>query len=834
MPCWDSASRIFNAVLDTPFTTVFVANGASGNPPPSRLCALVLVGAGGAGNGAAAGGGGAYLETAFTTKTAAASNTMRIGHGGAVTDVGSTVFGGGREGASRTRYGGGGSAYRNGTSSPNDFVVGGGGAAASSNFASQTGLSAAGGGGGAFSSVAPSSDPSSAGGSTQTTGGAGGVAGGGAGSLGSLPSAGSGGLGAAFLAGLGGGGGGGGGRAAGGGGGNQGTAPNTRGGAGSGGSSFNFDAALTHAGANGYTQASPYTQTNETRGAGDGGLGAGGHGLSVIAWKRCTTVVCPEVPSQLVPPALHICLTETQLQSLVAGAGDPDCDTPPPYLGFRYKGWPFFISRTPPQVAVSRPCDRVPISSDLSAPRWVPTAGYCELVHKATKFEAQTSCVPLCASDCPTTIYFCDEVRAQIGAPPCLSDGRCHFFTHAGCDYLYGGTHQVVNCEPPAPFNPEMGYAGSSAPPCIDGKVPSVFAVGPNVYTGGFQCGASMTLAWDASTVSWVKSSTTPCIGTVGSWSTSMTMGCLYNLTGADPTGCWSNFIDGQTAIPCVCGDSLSDFKGGTVACENAIGRWGITTRGRCDDAQEVPCVPASAPCQCWEMRALWRGAGYDPFTDPVNQSKLISVDPSDIGEPFVTALTITRACAHPTPCCGWVAIDAGDSALCTITIDGCSFVGTGTAAQFAAKINEVLSSAGIVAVGSPDYWLGARWRGSAAFPNDSDCYAGGNNGDNAIVASNTATTAVIACQYSSIWKGGIQVRVDARKGYYPMAYPACVCSDGECYVEADYISTGVLREKPSPANLGELKPLALVSGSEEHCAFFPSPPSVTFPAQIT
>lgn len=832
MPCWNSQSRIFNAVLSSPFTTVFVANGASGNPPPSRLCALVLVGAGGAGNGTAAGGAGAYLETTFTTRAASVSNTMRIGHGGAVSDVGSTVFGGGREGASRTRYGGGGSAYRNGTTSPNDFVVGGGGAAASANFASQTGQSAVGGSGGTVSSVAPSSDPSSAGGATQTVGGAGGVAGGGAGTQGTLPSAGSGGLGAGFLTGLGGGGGGGGGRAGGGGGGNQGTAPNIRGGAGSGGASFNFDAALTHAGLGGYTQASPYTN-NESRGLGDGGISAGFNGLGVIAWKRCTNVVCPEVPSALVPPALHICLTETQLHDLVKGAGDFDCDPPPPYLGFKYKGWPFYISRTPPQVAASRPCDRVPLTADLSAPRWVPSANYCETVYSANKVPEQSACVPLCAGDCPDTIYFCDEVRADIGAPPCLQDGRCHYFSHGGCDYVFSGV-QTVNCTPPQPFNPDMAYEGSSEPPCVE-KVPTVFAVGPHVFTGGFQCGSSVPLTWDAGSVSWVKASTTACTAVVGQWRTSMEMKCLYNLTGTDPSGCWKNYIQGQIAVPCECLNNFGDLNGGSVACENAVGRWGIVTYGRCDDAQPVPCPTAVATCSCWEMLGLFRKAFYDPSVDLPNQSKLIPVDPAEIAEPFVTALTITRTnCPHPPPCCSWVTVDAGSSSVATVTIDGCSFVGTGTAADFADKINKVLGSAGIVAVGSPDYWLGARWRGSMEFPNDVDCKSGGGNGDDAMVVSNTSTTAIIACRYNSIWRMAINVYVEARKGFYPAAYPACVCSDDECYVTADYISTGVLKEKPSPALLSELMPLGLVSGSEQHCAFYPSPPSMQFPLLIT
>lgn len=819
MPCWDSRSRVFNAVLSSPFTTTFFATNAAGNPPQNTRCALVLIGAGGAGNTIASGGGGAYIETQFTTRASTQSNTMRIGHAGAITNVGATVFGGGAQGASFTRYGGGASAYRNGESAPEDFIAAGGGGAASSLFASQTNEPAVGGSGGTVLSARPSTDASTAGSASQTVGGAGGVTGGAAGQLGTLPTAGNGGAGASL------GGGGGGGRAAGGGGGNQGT----RGGAGTGGASLNFNPAISHSGRDGYTQASPYTNIGSTRGIGDGGIGLGNAGRGVIAWRRCPSQVCPEVPEGL-PPALHICITDSQLNNLKTAAGTDACDSP--YLAFKYQGWPFYIAKTPPQV-VARPCDRLATNADLSAPRWVASANYCETIYTAQRTVQVSGCAAGCGSpNCAATIYFCDEYRHQIGMPPCiLTDGKCHWMSYQACDYLVTGTVDA-NCDPPTPFNVGI-YNGTTNPPCTGSKPFGQYDVGPFVFTGGFQCGSDSTVkfTWDGSGLPWYRQSSAACKPYVGPWTGHFTMNCLYHLTGDDVDGCWAVFNQGQNWAPCQCTSNFSDVIFGGE-CVHSVDRWDIVKEGLCPPVAGVP--QCQDPCICYGHRAIFRGCENGAVG--VQRPILVGAAAADCtGNGWVTALTITRNCPHPNGgSAPWATVDGCAG---TVNIDNCLFQGNGTALDFANAINAALGDR-LTATASPNYWLGPRWRGTDTYPFDKDCQSG-PCGDEAMLVSYTDTQIVFAMRWTSLWKACLEVFCQSGTGLYPLAYPDCVCSANDCFCKSEYLSVGCVIEKPNvPANLGDLKPLALVAGSEQMCdcqVFNGCDPSaLPFPQQVT
>ena len=811
-PCWENRTLLFEINTVTPFTRTFIANGSSANsnnPPAGTLARLVLIGAGGAGNGGASGGGGAYTEAQIAL--ASTTMTFRTGHGGAITNVGASVFGGGAQGASNTRYGGGASAFSLNAST--NYIAAGGGAAASANYTAETSQTSRGGDGGIGSSLRPSTDVSTAGGSTTTTGGAGGTTGGGTGTLGTLPSAGTGGIGVALSSGEGGGGGGGGGRAAGGGGGNQTVKGVTHGGAGTGGSSLNGNPALSHSGKSGYAQASPFTNLTATRGIGDGGLGVGGAGRAAIAWRSCSSCPCPEMPAGI-PPALHVCITQTQFNALKVAAGiDPCTQTPSPYIGFTYQGWPFYIAANPTPIT-SRPCDRLAASSDIGGGKWVKSSNYCCQLWKLPRFTGTSPlCTPDCAGQqgCPDFIYMCDQYRADLGLPPCwdaLGDNQCYFVQYNGCDYLFSGEQVDGDCVTPAPSPLNVG-TGFERADCTTGKVPSTWTVGPHVFTGGFQCGSAFTLKWDATGYQWCLSSVAACRADIGTWGFPFKMDCLVAATGLD--SCY------QGLPPCACG---------AVWDSNVCSTAAITRPAR---QREALCNTTADPNVCSDSCSCpgWLGDAQVQFLDGTPDGTPLS---------YVTALTITRNCAHPTSST-WLAVDelAG-----TVSIDGCTFEGNGTAQQWAARINEVLGDR-LTAVGSPSYWIGPRWRGSLPYPNDYECNGswmsgvGNNYGDRCQVISNTTTVGIIACQYSSVWWMRATVSVSALTAF-SQGLGACTCTGSPLCTAAATYESGYQVERPDQQILfPSFAPLVLSTAfpAFQTCCQ-PDPYAWTAPATLT
>ena len=817
-PCWESRTRQFDLSGTAGAAVAFTASGSNPNsatPPVGTVARIVLIGAGGAGNGVAAGGGGAYLET---TVTLPATSNMRIGRGGSKTDVGATVFGGGARGPSSgaavntLRYGGGASGF----DSTLDYIAGGGGGAASTNFAAQTGLVANGGSAGVSSSIAPSADPSSAGGATNTTGGVGGLTGGGTGTLGTLPAAGNGGSGAVFSV-TGGGGGGGGGRAAGGGGGNQTIASVVHGGAGSGGASTNGNPALTHSAIDTYTQASPFTNINATRGIGDGSLSAGGNGRGIVSWRGCSNCPCPEMPALAVPPALHICLTQEQFNTLRSRAEGVGTDCGQGYIGFEYQGFPFYIAAVPQEV-VDRPCSRAVLNADLVGGRCVSSSGYCCRIWSAAKYVGTTgNCTPACGGvGCVDTIYFCDRYRAEtLGINECdLIAGKCVFVEYNSCDYIVNALSVDADCITPAPSPLNVGTAGGVSDPPCDKAGNAVWEVGPHVFSGGFACGFSMRMQFNAAGVSWAAGTpTAACRATVGNWQATVEMPCLYWLVGKDTC---------SQAVPCQCG---ADYNGTCITERTAVEREGLC------NATANPNV-CSNPCTCagWYFEVSGVPTGFGPTWWGDSKDAVGGVCP----QTYSTALTITRNCAHPTSMVVAVSVDGGE-----VVIDGCTFQGNGTAAQFAAKINAVLGDR-VTATGSNEYWFGPRWRGTKAYPDDFNCNGGALAGDFATVISNTSTVAVIAAAYSSVWRINVIAKVKAEQGFFddpitPEFDGACGCCQGCCLFYGTYISTACAYEKPhiniTVADFGGS--LTLLQGTGiMSCA---SPPEVnSLPATIT
>lgn len=771
-PCWSKQGRTFT-VPPPPQSPgavqSFTANGSSpqsSNPPAGTVSKVVLIGAGGAGNGNDSGGGGAYVESQVALP--ATQMEIRVAKGGPIDNTSGGAPFGGAQGASSTRWGGGASAVRINVST--NFIAAGGGAAGSSNFTDLLNLTSRGGDAGISLSKRPAIDISVAGGSTTTNGGAGGVSGGNPGLLGTLPDPGNGGAGAG---GVNGGGGGGGGRAAGGGGGSRSFNGVTLGGAGTGGSSLTNDIFLAHEAFSGYAQASPFTSITDLRSTGDGGEPVGYNGKVVFEWRACEDCPCPEMPAGI-PPVLHVCLTQSQVNALMGAAGDNVCNVS--YLAFEYKGWPFYLVLGSSAVTSPRPCSRRAQSSDISGGKWVAWPDYCCRIWKLPKVSPYDGlCTPKCAvGECPGYIYMCDEYRSDLGLPACGNayDPLCIHVQYAGCNYSFSqATTFNADCgsESYTPLNVGSGF---TVVDCVVPVEDGYWTVGPNVFNGGLQLNDSVTARWNATGFSWGDSKVTTCVGDVGDWNFQFTMFCMFV-----PHGAKSNPACSFNLRPRACGD-VNPF--GEMDSTLAV----VYQGGLC----------ASPPPPCGDICVCWKELASCELT--VGSS---APDPNDPGLVWTPGLTITRNCPHPAcddpgdPPCSWVGVDGGTSSdSAVISIDSCIFQGNGTPADFAAKINQVLGDR-LTASGTGAFWLGPRWGGGGVdefgatydYPFDPGCCRYGGQGDLMKVLSVTPTTAVIGFAYSTYHR--LVANVVAGANEYD--YSPCNCNGGSaaCAVFTSY-----------------------------------------------
>lgn len=728
-PCWNRQQRTFLINSQNPGNAqTFIASGAStddSNPPSGTVSRVVLIGAGGAGNGTDPGGAGAYVESQVTFP--ATSMFVRVAKGGPVDNTSGGAPFGGASGASNTRWGGGASAFRLNTST--DFVAGGGGAAGSPNFTSQTSQTSRGGDAGISASARPATDIAVAGGSTTTNGGAGGIDFGGTGSLGNLPSPGSGGTGASGS--TTGGGGGGGGRAGGGGGGTRTVGAVTYGGAGTGGSSLTNNIFLAHEGFSSYAQASPFTSKNLQRGTGDGGLASGFDGRVVFEWRACGNCPCPEMPAG-VPPALHICLTQTQLDNLLAAAGSNPCvpdPINPQFIAFNYKNWPFYINPQGSQIEPPRPCSRVVASSDLSGGFWTSFSDYCCRVWKLPKATPSTGlCTRRCDSgNCPPFIYMCDKYRRDLALPPspvCTPDpGKCYFVQYQGCDYLYTSLSLNAECPAASETLPRNVGTGWELKDCFPSAEPNEWEVGPEVFVGGLQLGDSCTVTWDASAYPWCGAGFQACVPNVtpGPVPHVYRTPCLYGTPIGDKSHpqCFGNHPK------CGCANGLGP------PCDLPRAS---TSIGIC--AQPGNPNPCTWPCTC-------------PKRLIESNLRLVQAVPSGS---FSLAMTITRTC--PADDDNWLSA-SGDGEVViadgTSTLpSGCRFYGSGRVSSFAARINEVLGDR-VTASAAGNFWWGPRYR---SLPPGADCcdWSGVAPGDEVQVVPVSTTVSQIYCRHSSAW----------------------------------------------------------------------------------
>lgn len=828
-PCWEMRQRVFNnngsPTLNNATPQTFVtASGGSANssiPPIETEVFLVLIGAGGAGNTGYSGGGGAYIETNLNISQ---TSTIRVGVGGPITNIANTMFGGGRIGPASAptneyRYGGGCTRYTTALSTPTQtsdvFIAGGGGGASSLNFFTLTNLHGRGGDAGISSSISPSSNISAGGNANNTTAGSGGVVGGGPGSVGVLPNNGAGGLGVALdgTTGQGGGGGGGGGFGGGGGGGNQTiTTPTitTYGGAGSGGASFigNSDLNRSHAARNGYTQASPFTQITNTRGIGDGGLGVGGDGRAVIQWRGCDDCPCEETPAGL-PPALHICLTVDQFNSIkdLASYSNGQCGT---MIGFNYKGWPYYLDLNNTEVGIDRPCDRLVDTADISGGRYVSDSGYCCKIWSANKLLTGGECLNGCPEVCPPTIFFCEQYLTQtLGVSMCdINDNSCITITYLGCDYMLLFNPSDGDCmvEPPTPLN--VGTLKSiGAWPCTE-TTQTTWTVGPNIDTGGFRCNSTYNLTFPYNGLTFDRPENQACTdATMIDYVASYKM-CKEWFDGIFPcplpgasaeasdqsTQCWDCSV--EPINDCLFNSSMGDYYIKEGLCTVTPGQ-----------PQETSCVHPL------HMAHITLNMIHERVFD---ENFLGSCS-----DPFDVAMTITRTCPSTSPF-AWVSCSGVDA---TIIIDGCTFTGNGTPAQFAAVINSVLGSKGITAIGGSKYWWGPRWRGTDAYPSDVTCsasptgpdYAGDSSGNETFAdyTGDGTTTAII---YGRRYMAKLRASIQVQPGEFQYTdnngeIIGCFCSTGdECVVTAYYCSEHCVPVETTPIIPSDFGPLSLDS----------------------
>ena len=559
------------------------------------------------------------------------------------------------------------------------------------------------------------------------------------------------------------------------------------GGAGTGGSSLTDNVFLAHGGFKGYAQASPFTSITDARSTGDGGEPVGYDGKVIFQWRGCTNCPCPEMPSGI-PPVLHVCLTQAQVDSLLGGAGENVCGVG--YLAFNYKNWPFYLEVSSSAVTPPRPCSRLAQSGDISGGKWVQWPDYCCRIWKLPKVSAYDGlCTPKCAAgDCPGYIYMCDKYRSDLGLPPCgdAYDPRCIYVQHAGCNYSFSqATNFSADCDP-ATYAPLNVGAGFTVVDCDVFPGDGFWTVGPNIYTGGLQLNDSVNARWNATGLAWNDSRIGPCVGDIGDWNFQFTMFCMFTPHGAKShPNCTFNLR------PRACGD-VNPF-GEMDGAEASVRQGGV-----CGSSASPPCADI---CICYKELA----SGALSLTGPA-----AAPDPNDPGLVWTAGLTITRNCPHPScdgpgdPPCAWVGIEPGTSGQdAVITIDSCIFQGNGTPADFAAKINQVLGDR-LTASGTGAFWLGPRWGGggvdefgiSYEYPQDPGCCRYGGPGDLMKVLSITPTTAVIGFAYSTYWR--LQANVVAAANELAIPPQPCLCGGGAaCAVFTSYYYGPAYPDRP-------------------------------------
>lgn len=716
--CWPNRSRAFSFVEPTGSDVTTIFNGTnidSTNPPTGTPAIVWMVGAGGGSQSSdVIGGAGAILEKQTTLP---ASSTMKVGQGGfgstgTASNV-ATVFGGGRKGAANaTAYGqsyGGGATGWTGASG---MIAGGGGGGGSQEFFTQYATDSNGGDAGIASAIDPC-------GHTGCGTGANGVTPGTGGTLGTqvTATAGLGGTGDAQVSGAAGGGGGGGGYAGGGKGTNTGgTPPVYGGGPGGGGDSIGYTVGTSEAGVNGLTQANGVSVT-----AGDGGIeGQGEDGYAVISWRKCEECQCPEASTGL-PPALYICLTQEQVDLIVAATSACEFESSGLfYIVFNYLGYPFMLETHPFSTGVTpidpnRKCTRTVLTKDIdvSATYYSSDLNGCCQVTEAVLYNSL--CTSACADTCPDVLYLCGQYMDLIGVPACRDPSKYYRIDYKGCIYLLGsGSNAQCVSDVYDPLN-VGSYGGETTNP----PTQYFYEVGPNVFGGGFFCCSPITITASIN------------------WSSVIAVVQYTDVCN-----------EGTDSFPLITSNPGTGSGTFTFVCESDVD--GIALM-----ASPNACVPMSNPCECGKKPCdvnnttfqtsggNCNSASVDPCASQVTQ-KFLNMSMELVGDPgsvAAVALTLTRSTASSGTT--WASVDTFNGA---IYVDDCIFQGSGKTNNFAKTINDALSGC-IDAVSSQQFWLGQRC--CTLTPQDCERCRGGS--DDWVLSSISTTVAVFSAKYT-VW----------------------------------------------------------------------------------
>ncbi len=716
--CWPNRSRAFSFVEPTGSDVTTIFNGTnidSTNPPTATPAIVWMVGAGGGSQSSdVIGGAGAILEKQTTLP---ASSTVKVGQGGfgstgTASNV-ATVFGGGRKGAENaTAYGqsyGGGATGWTGASG---MIAGGGGGGGSQEFFTQYATDANGGDAGIASAIDPC-------GHTGCGNGANGVTPGTGGTLGTQASAtaGLGGTGDPQVSGAAGGGGGGGGYAGGGKGTNTaGTPPVYGGGPGGGGDSVGYTVGTSEAGLNGLTQANGVSVS-----AGDGGIEAQGNdGYAVISWRKCEECQCPEASTGL-PPALYICLTQEQVDLIVAATSSCEFETSGLfYIVFNYLGYPFMLETHPFSTGVTpidpnRKCTRTVLTADIdvSGTYYASDLNGCCQVTEAVLYNSL--CTSACVDTCPEVLYLCGQYMDSIGVPACRDPNKFYRIDYQGCIYLLGSDSNA-QCVSDVYDPLNVGtYGGETTNPPTE----YFYEVGPNVFDGGFFCCSPITITASVN------------------WSSVIAVAQYTDVCN-----------EGTASFPLFTSNPGTGSGTFTFVCESAVD--GIALM-----ASPNACVPMSNPCSCGKKPCDVNNTTYqtsggncnsesvDPCASQVTQRFLnMSMDlVGDPGSVAAVALTLTRSTASSGTT--WASVDTFNGA---IYVDDCIFQGSGQTKDFAAAIANALDGCISATVGQK-FWLGERC--CTLTPEDCERCRGGS--DDWVLSSISTTVAVFSAKYS-VW----------------------------------------------------------------------------------
>jgi hypothetical protein len=716
--CWPNRSRAFSFVEPTGSDVTTIFNGInidSTNPPTATPAIVWMVGAGGGSQSSdVIGGAGAILEKQTTLP---ASSTVKVGQGGfgstgTASNV-ATVFGGGRKGAANaTAYGqsyGGGATGWTGASG---MIAGGGGGGGSQEFFTQYATDANGGDAGIASAIDPC-------GHTGCGNGANGVTPGTGGTLGTQASAtaGLGGTGDAQVSGAAGGGGGGGGYAGGGKGTNTaGTPPVYGGGPGGGGDSVGYTVDTSEAGLNGLTQANGVSVS-----AGDGGIEAQGNdGYAVISWRKCEECQCPEASTGL-PPALYICLTQEQVDLIVAATSSCEFETSGLfYIVFNYLGYPFMLETHPFSTGVTpidpnRKCTRTVLTKDIdvSATYYSSDLNGCCQVTEAVLYNSL--CTSACVDTCPEVLYLCGQYMDSIGVPACRDPNKYYRIDYQGCIYLLGSDSNA-QCVSDVYDPLNVGtYGGETTNPPTE----YFYEVGPNVFDGGFFCCSPITITASVN------------------WSSVIAVAQYTDVCN-----------EGTASFPLFTSNPGTGSGTFTFVCESDVD--GIALM-----ASPNACVPMSNPCSCGKKPCdvnnttfqtsggNCNSASVDPCASQVTQ-RFLNMSMELVGDPgsvAAVALTLTRSTASSGTT--WASVDTFNGA---IYVDDCIFQGSGATKHFASVISEVLDGC-ITATNNQNFWLGQRC--CTLTPEDCQRCRGGS--DDWVLSSISTTVAVFSAKYS-VW----------------------------------------------------------------------------------